>query len=262
MSSHRSAVVTLHHFYSEHITEKWRFGDICRRVSHDLNIHYLLRRHAVSEMAESVKEISTALRPIPVLKRCSLAWGGLLEGKWVNNCWWGWQNRRDLGKCTHQCDETQGNNSVQALSTKNVFFSSFLSVLFFASSFLLLSVCLLAPEDENLPKALVHYCFLVFRRIGEYISLGLVYVLQVLNGKVHPVCWYYVCCAFPNAVGNWVSFTDRATPKTGQWAKLQCSAAPPKYPHNAAEAWTIVTKTGPHDTQSIPTSCCTRQLRG
>ena len=28
---------------------------------------------------------------------------------------------RDLGKCTHQCDETQGNNSAQELSTKIVF---------------------------------------------------------------------------------------------------------------------------------------------
>ena len=27
------------------------------------------------------------------------------------------QNRTDLGKCTHQCDEKQGNNSTQALST-------------------------------------------------------------------------------------------------------------------------------------------------
>ena len=28
--------------------------------------------------------------------------------EWVNNCWWGWQNRTDLGKCTHLYDETQG----------------------------------------------------------------------------------------------------------------------------------------------------------
>ena len=34
-----------------------------------------------------------------------------LEVKWVNNRWWRWQNRTDLGNCTHQCDETQGNNS-------------------------------------------------------------------------------------------------------------------------------------------------------
>ena len=24
--------------------------------------------------------------------------------EWVNNCWWGWQNRTDLGKCTHLYD--------------------------------------------------------------------------------------------------------------------------------------------------------------
>ena len=32
------------------------------------------------------------------------------------------ENRTDLGKCTHQCDGKQGNNSTQALSTKIVFF--------------------------------------------------------------------------------------------------------------------------------------------
>ena len=33
-----------------------------------------------------------------------------------------WQNRTDLGKCTHQYDETQGNNDTWALSTKTLFF--------------------------------------------------------------------------------------------------------------------------------------------
>ena len=32
------------------------------------------------------------------------------------------QNRTHLGKCTHQYDETQGNNDTRALSTKFVFF--------------------------------------------------------------------------------------------------------------------------------------------
>ena len=32
------------------------------------------------------------------------------------------QHRRDLGKCTHLCDKTQGNNSTPALLTKVVFF--------------------------------------------------------------------------------------------------------------------------------------------
>ena len=36
-------------------------------------------------------------------------------------------------------------------------------------------VCLLAPEEDSLSKALVYYCFLVFRRISEYISLDLFY---------------------------------------------------------------------------------------
>ena len=28
--------------------------------------------------------------------------------KWMKKCSWGWQNRTDLGKCTHLYDETQG----------------------------------------------------------------------------------------------------------------------------------------------------------
>ena len=28
--------------------------------------------------------------------------------EWVNNCWWGWQNRTALEKCTHQYEDTQG----------------------------------------------------------------------------------------------------------------------------------------------------------
>ena len=31
-------------------------------------------------------------------------------------------DRTDLGKCTHQCDKTQGNNRTQVLLTKIVFF--------------------------------------------------------------------------------------------------------------------------------------------
>ena len=40
----------------------------------------------------------------------------------VNNCWCSCQNRTDLGKCTHQCDETQENDSTRTLSTEIVFF--------------------------------------------------------------------------------------------------------------------------------------------
>ena len=59
------------------------------------------------------------------------------------------------GSCSCQ---TQGNNSTQALSTKIVFFGR---------------------QKRNrektiiLSKALVFHCFLVFGRIGEYISLDL-----------------------------------------------------------------------------------------
>ena len=44
---------------------------------------------------------------------------------------------------------------------------------------LLLSVSLLlSPEEDKMSKALVHYCFPVFRRIGEYILLDLFYILH------------------------------------------------------------------------------------
>ena len=59
-------------------------------------------------------------------------------------------NRTDLGKCTHQCHETRGNNSTRALSTKIVFF-----------------MC------KKIDKTNVYYCFLVFRAFGEYSSLDL-----------------------------------------------------------------------------------------
>ena len=53
------------------------------------------------------------------------------------------------------------------------------------SSFLLLlsSVYLLAPEEEFFCvwKALVYYCCLVFRRIGEYISLHLFYFVNLTS---------------------------------------------------------------------------------
>ena len=30
------------------------------------------------------------------------------QKEWVNNCWWGWQNKTDLGRCTHLYKEIQG----------------------------------------------------------------------------------------------------------------------------------------------------------
>ena len=58
------------------------------------------------------------------------------------------------------------------------YISSFLSVLFFASFFFCcLSSCI--RRKKKLSKALVYYCFLVFRRIGEYISLHLFYTLFI-----------------------------------------------------------------------------------
>ena len=60
------------------------------------------------------------------------------------------------------------------------FLHQLLIVFFFASFFFLLSIYLLAPEKDFLllSKALVSYCFLVFRRTGEYIFLDLFYFVN------------------------------------------------------------------------------------
>ena len=129
-------------------------------------------------------------------------------------------NKENVGKCTHQRDETQENNSTQALSTKIVFFgckkrerqqkkkeakkrtdkkemmykkckSNVKKLYIFVHKLLvcpllcfllLLSVALLIPEEDNfLSKALVYCCFLVFRRIGEYISLEMFYFVSLTS---------------------------------------------------------------------------------
>ena len=47
---------------------------------------------------------------------------------------------------------------------------------------LLLSIYLLAPEEDiSLSKAIVYYCFLVFRSIGEYIFLDLFYFVNLAS---------------------------------------------------------------------------------
>ena len=51
---------------------------------------------------------------------------------------------------------------------------------------LLLSVYPLAPEEDNiLSKALVFPCFLVFRRIGESISIALFYLVSLTSMFTH-----------------------------------------------------------------------------
>ena len=46
---------------------------------------------------------------------------------------------------------------------------------------LLLSINLLAPEDDSLSKAPVYYCFLLFHRIGEFISLDVFYFVNLTS---------------------------------------------------------------------------------
>ena len=37
----------------------------------------------------------------------AMALGDIICKEWVNNCWWSWQNRTTLEKCTHLYNETQ-----------------------------------------------------------------------------------------------------------------------------------------------------------
>ena len=139
------------------------------------------------------------------------------------------------GWCTRQSDETQGNSSTQALSTKMVFsgvgretdnkrrrkqsqvksknliiphrasqlnvsvrltflhLSSSLSVLFFASFFFCCLSIFLHRRRQFLSRALVFDCFLVLRRIGEYISLHLFYFGNLSSScSLIPKIWVIV----------------------------------------------------------------------
>ena len=65
----------------------------------------------------------------------------------------------------------QSNGQQKKKEAKKRTISSFLSVL----CFLLLLSIFLTRRRQFLSKALVYYCFLVFRHTGEYISLDLFY---------------------------------------------------------------------------------------
>ena len=82
-----------------------------------------------------------------------------------------------LGKCTHQCDETQENNSAQALSTKIVFFGC---IVFFQCK-KINSVSLPAPEEDNVCRK--RLCTIVFRRIDQYIFPDLNLCLSSCTGR-------------------------------------------------------------------------------
>ena len=97
-----------------------------------------------------------------------------------------WQNNQDLLRATAVTRGSNGyrNKSQHRKSTlEKKLFPPFLLVcplLFFL--LLLFSVSLLRPEEDNfLSKVLVCYCFLVFRRIGEYVSLDLFYFVNLTS---------------------------------------------------------------------------------
>ena len=65
-----------------------------------------------------------------------------------NNCWWGWQNKTDRVKCTHQYDEKQGNNKAQVL------------LAICQRRQIVKNACvLLLPCFDKSPKVLACYCF-------------------------------------------------------------------------------------------------------
>ena len=112
----------------------------------------------------------------------------------------------DLGKCIHLYDETQGTIKHKRFRRKlsssgvrrQIIIDSFLyinslSVFFFASFFFYyyLSIFFTPDEDNFLSKALVFHCFIVFRHIGEYISLDLFYFVNLTSSCSlipHQVC--------------------------------------------------------------------------
>ena len=55
-------------------------------------------------------------------KRGQSCWPACRMSLFQEDSYWLWQVRTILGKCTHQCHETQGNSSTQTLLTKMVFF--------------------------------------------------------------------------------------------------------------------------------------------
>ena len=85
-----------------------------------------------------------------------------------------------LGKCTHQCDETQENNSIQALSTKTVFFGRKKINTRTCRSRNIVDLSSCTRRRNFLSKAVVYCCFL-FRRIGEHICLDLFHFVSLTN---------------------------------------------------------------------------------
>ena len=106
-------------------------------------------------------------------------------------------------------------------------------------------VYLLSPEEDNfLSKALMYFCFLVFRRIGEYISLDLFYIqntrkadflvtflslcnnyqqqqqlrhLSPLTSHLSPPPPRLHCCRRQRAVQNWQRTTEQPKCSGAVW---------------------------------------------
>ena len=83
--------------------------------------------------------------------------------EWVNNWWWGWQHRTDIGRVL-----TKSTKHKETIVHKHFC----LSFSLLPSSFV---VCLSSYTQRRhfSWKRMCTYCFLVFHRIGEYISLDL-----------------------------------------------------------------------------------------
>ena len=71
--------------------------------------------------------------------------------EWVNNCWWDWQNRTDLGKCTY-------------VFITYFFFYYYLSVLLTSSFIIIIYLSSYTWRRKFLSKALVFHCCLCLHR--------------------------------------------------------------------------------------------------
>ena len=113
----------------------------------------------------------------------------LFTVEWVNNCWWGWQNRTDLGKCTHHCDKTQGNNSTRALSTIFFFFLHPKKTTFVKRAGVLLFPCFLSQRWVHFPRSLL--CCLQYPVLCPVITIfNNWYLPQLLSVALSMFFWW------------------------------------------------------------------------
>ena len=105
---------------------------------------------------------------------CDCSFSRPLHGQWVNNYWWGWQNRTDLGKSTHLYNETQGNTNAsdRKLSSSGERRRHFFIYFFFLSKALVsLFPCVSSYRRVHFPRSVPLHDHLKTDRVtGRYIQ--------------------------------------------------------------------------------------------